>query len=406
MVTRQGWFVSIGSLVCVVAARLLGSLELFLLGVIGFAVVAFAIAFVWIRRLRVEVARDIVPLRVHAGGSSRVDLTVINRGTRRTPVLRLRDPVTGTRGANLLIGPLAPGDGARASYRLPTERRGIVEIGPMQLLVTDPFGLAHTTLAGPAVSRLTVYPPAHRLGALPPTGGSDPHAGVDRRHTLNRGGDEFHALRPFNVGDELRRVHWPSTARHDELMVRQDELPWQGRLTVVIDNSAVDASPLALDLATSVAASVLQSAHNRGNHIRLVTTDGTDSGFTTGNAQLESLLELLAVLQPRADASLAIGLDRAATHVRHGGVVVIAPELDASSLADVQRLSRSFSSVTVVLLDPSAWDPDAPEGSPAAGRRMVRITRSAPFPEVWHRAMSSGLGSSGVSTGTTVGAGA
>jgi uncharacterized protein (DUF58 family) len=391
MVTRQGWLVALGSFVCIIAARLLGSLELFLLGVIGFAVVAFAIAFVWIRRLRVEVGRDIVPLRVHAGGSSRVDLTVVNRGTRRTPVLRLRDPVTGTRGANLLIGPLGPGDGARASYRLPTERRGIVEIGPMQLVVTDPFGLAHTSLAGPAVSRLTVFPPAFRLGALPPTGGSDPHAGVDRQHTLNRGGDDFHALRPFSVGDELRRVHWPSTARHDELMVRQDELPWQGRLTVVVDNAARDISPLALDLATSVAASVLQSAHNRGNHVRLVTGDGTDSGFTSGNAQLESLLELLAVLQPRTDATLGVGLDRAATHIRHGGVVVIAPELDATALADVQRLSRAFSSVTVVLIDPSAWDPDAPEGLPAAGRRMVRITRSAPFPEVWHRAMASGL---------------
>jgi uncharacterized protein (DUF58 family) len=391
MVTRQGWLVFVGSFVCMIAARLLGSLELFLLGAIGLAVVVFAIAFVWVRRLRVEVVREIVPARVHAGGSSRVDLSVANRGTRRTPVLRLRDPVTGTRGANLLIGPLAPGDGARASYRLPTERRGIVEIGPMHLLVTDPFGLAHTTLGGPAVSKLTVYPPAHRLAALPPTGGSDPHAGVDRVHTLNRGGDEFHALRPFSIGDELRRVHWPSTARHDELMVRQDELPWQGRITVVVDNAARDVSPLALDLATSVAASILQSAHNRGNHIRLVTGDGTDSGFTTGNAQLESLLELLAVLQPRPDAALSTALDRAATHIRHGGVVVIAPELDASSLVDVQRLSRNFSSVTVVLLDPSAWDPDAPEGPPAAGRRMVRVTRSNPFPEVWHRAMASGF---------------
>jgi uncharacterized protein (DUF58 family) len=390
MVTRQGWLVLLGSFVSVIAARLLGSLELFLFGIIGFAVVAFAVAFVWLRRLRVEVTREIVPMRVHAGGNSRVDLTVVNRGTRRTPVLRLRDPVSGTRGANLLIGPLTPGDGARASYRLPTEKRGIVEIGPMHLLVTDPFGLAHTALGGPGVSRLTVFPPAYRLAALPPTGGSDPHSGLDRHRTLNRGGDDFHGLRPFSVGDELRRVHWPSSARHDELMVRQDELPWQGRLTIVIDNSR-HVAPLALDLGTSVAASVLQSAHARGNQIRLVTADGTDSGFTTGNAQLESLLELLAVLQPDDDASLSIGIDRAATQVRHGGVVVITPQIDPAAFGEVQRLGRSFSSVTTVLLDESAWDPDAPEGPPAAGRRVVRISRSAPFPEAWHRSLSTGV---------------
>lgn len=396
MVTRQGWLVAIGSLVCVVAARLLGSLELFLLGVIGLAVVVFAVVHVLLRRLRVEVVRDIMPPRVHAGGTSRVDLSVRNHGTRRTPVLRLRDPVTGTRGANLLIGPLAPGEAARASYRLPTERRGIVEIGPMQLLVTDPFGLAQTTLDGPSVASLTVYPPAHRLGALPPTGGSDPHAGLDRRRTLHRGGDDFHALRPFTIGDELRRVHWPSTARHDELMVRQDELAWQGRLTVVVDNSP-KVAPLALDLASSVAASVLQTGHRKGNLVRLVTGDGLDSGFTSGNAQLESLLELLAVLQPSPTASLNHALDRAATQVRNGGAVVITPEEDTTRLADVQRLGRTFSSVTVVVLDPSAWDTDAPEGPAAAGRRMVRITRSAPFPEVWHRAMASGVDALGAS---------
>lgn len=394
MVTRQGWTVAVGSLACMIAARLLGSLELFLLGVIGVAVVVFAVAFVWIRRLRVEVSRDIVPSRVHAGGTSRVDLTVVNRGSRNTPVLRLRDPVTGTRGANLLIGPLAPDSAARASYRLPTDRRGIVDIGPMQLTVTDPFGLAQTSLAGPATMSLTVFPPAYRLGVLPPTGGSDPHAGFDRHRTLNRGGDEFHALRQYTVGDELRRVHWPSTARHDELMVRQDELPWQGRLTVIIDNS-ITVPMQGLDLATSVAASVLQTAHHKGNLVRLVTGNGLDSGFTSGNAQLDSLLELLAVLQPRNDASMNRALDRAATQVRNGGAVVITPETDSAKLADIQRLGRGFAAVALVLLDASAWDPEAPESAPPAGRRVVRISRSAPFPEAWHRAMAVGLDAAG-----------
>ncbi|HEX7095297.1 MAG TPA: hypothetical protein VF183_05405 [Acidimicrobiales bacterium] len=68
---------------------------------------------------------------------------------------------------------------------------------------------------------------------------------------------------------------------------------------------------------------------------------------------------------------------------------MITPDEGTSALADVQRLARSFSSVSLVLLDRSAWDADAPEGPPAASRRVVRITRSAPFPEVWHRAMKS-----------------
>jgi uncharacterized protein (DUF58 family) len=395
MITRQGWLVAIGSLACIIAARRLGTLELFLLGVIGFAVLAIAIAFVWLRRLRLEVSRELMPPRVHAGAPRRVDLSITTRGTRGTPVLRLRDAVTGTRGANLLIGPLEPNAGAQASYRLPTERRGIVEIGPMSLVVTDPFGLARATITGAGVSKLTVFPPVHRLTNLPPTGGADPHAGFERHRTLNRGGDEFYALRQFSIGDELRRVHWPSTARHDELMVRQDELPWQGRITVVVDNTLGRLSPEALDIAATIAASVLQHGHRKGNLVRVVTADGIDSGFTSGNAQLESLLEVLAVMQPESGASLRTALDNSATYRRHGGAVVITSELDTSGVAALQRLSRSISFVTSVVIDPSAWDPAAPDGSPAASRRLIRVTRQSPFPEVWNRAMSQSAESVG-----------
>jgi hypothetical protein len=72
-------------------------------------------------------------------------------------------------------------------------------------------------------------------------------------------------------------------------------------------------------------------------------------------------------------------------------VVVITPQIDPAAFGEVQRLGRSFSSVTTVLLDESAWDPDATEGPPAAGRRVVRISRSAPFPEAWHRSLSTGV---------------
>jgi uncharacterized protein (DUF58 family) len=389
VVTRQGWLVVLGSVLAIVAARLLGSIELFVLGVIGIGLVVTAVLVVRMRRLQLEVSRTVTPPRVHAGASSQVTLSVINRGTRRTPVVRVFDPVTGTRGANLLVAPLQPGVPARAAYRLPTERRGIVEIGPMVVQVTDPFGLSSATIPAAGASRLTVYPPVHRLASLPSTGGADPHAGLEHHRTLSRGGEDFYALRPYVIGDELRRVHWPSTARHDELLVRQDELPWQGRMTVIVDNTMGHLHEAGLDLAASVAASVLTAAHQRGNLVRLVFADGTDSGFMAGNAQLEALLELLAVVALDPEATLRGAIDRAATNVRRGAAVLISAELDTNGHVLLQRLQRTFSTVCSVVVDRSAYDPAAPEAAPAASRRFVRITRSAPFPEVWLRAMRS-----------------
>ena len=390
MLTRQGILLAIGAGVCVIAGRIFGVLELFLLGVTAAAVVVLALAVVWLRRIKLEVLREITPARVHAGSPSRVDLSITNNGPSRSPVLRAVDPVSGTRGANLLIGPLPPDASAQASYRLPTDRRGVLDIGPLTLELTDPFGLARSVLHGAGISQLTVYPPIHRLLNLPPTGGNDPHAGRERHRTINRGGSDFYALRQFAPGDELRRVHWPSTARHDELMVRQDELPWQGRLAVIVDNTQGRLPAEGLDLAVSVAASVVTAGHAKGNMVRIVTGEGTDSGYLAGNAQLDSLLEMLAVLQPHRNASLKTALDRAAMQHRFGGAVVITGELDTARAAAVGRLSRGFSFVTAVIIDRTTWDPAAEvEGPATATRRMVRISKNAPFPNVWHSAMAT-----------------
>lgn len=390
MLTRQGFLTAIGGITCIVAGRVLGVLELFLLGVTAIVVVLVALLLVSMRRIRLEITREIVPPRAPAGSPSRVDLSVTNLGRGRSPVLRAVDPVSGTRGANLQIGPLDHNEQAQASYRLPTDKRGVLEIGPLSLELTDPFGLARTTMQGAPLASLTIYPPIHRLTSLPPTGGADPHAGLEHHRTINRGGSDFYALRQFSSGDELRRVHWPSTARHDELMVRQDELPWQGRLTVVIDNTEGRLAPEGLDLAATVAASAVVAAHAKGNLVRIVTGEGHDSGYLAGNAQLDSLLELLAVIQPHRSAALKTALDRAAMQHRSGGAVVITGDADSGRLAAIQRLSRNFAFVTAVVIDRSAWDPSVePEGAPAANRRLLRITRDAPFPGVWHTAMAS-----------------
>ena len=101
------------------------------------------------------------------------------------------------------------------------------------------------------------------------------------------------------MGDDLRRVHWPSSARHDELLVRQDELPWQGRTTVLLDVRKAAHSGDSLEVAVSAAASIVAATARRNDLVRLVTTDGTDSGFAPGSDHVEAIMEHLAVVPPR-----------------------------------------------------------------------------------------------------------
>ena len=173
---------------------------------------------------------------MYAGSPSRVELSIRNDGERTTPVLRLFDPVSGTRGADLLLSPLEPDVVNRAAYRLPTERRGIAEIGPLEVVVGDPFGLATSSTIAAPHTELTVFPRIDEIVPVPHTSGDDPHAGADHPSALGRTGEDFYALRPYVVGDDLRRVHWRSTARHDELMVKM----FPDRFTATAAKAVID----------------------------------------------------------------------------------------------------------------------------------------------------------------------
>jgi uncharacterized protein (DUF58 family) len=389
MLTRTGWLAAGGALVALVVGRLFGVQELFVIGTGGAGLVVLAALRVGLARLRLEVARELHPPRVHAGTPSRVELQVRNVGTRRTPVLHLQDPVTGTAGADLLLAPLRPGESARAAYRLPTERRGVLTVGPLDVVVTDPFGLAALATAAATATELTVYPKVDDIVAIPFTSGHDPHAGAEHPNALGRTGEDFYALRPYVVGDDLRRVHWPSTARRDELLVRQDELPWQGRVTVLLDVRRTTHTADSLELAVSAAASVVTASWNRRDLVRLVTTDGSDSGFGAGSAHVEAIMEHLATVPPTPAGTLRGVLDALSRSEGGGALVLIVAGAPAAEVPAVARLRRRFGSLTTVMFEPSSWGGRSsghPLPAPATGN-VVRVTGDRPFADTWNTVM-------------------
>jgi len=381
VLTRQGWLLAAGAIGLLVSGRLLGLLELFILGVVAIALLVGCAIVVALARLELEVGRAVHPARTSVGTATRVELSIRNLQTAPTPVLRLRDPVTGTRGADLLLSPLGRGERSVAAYRLPTDRRGLVEIGPLDVVVGDPFGLTSVaTKAAPRVG-VTVYPHIDAIGPLPYTTGHDPLAGARQPNSLGRTGEDFYALRPYTVGDDLRRIHWPSSARHDELLVRQNELPWQGRTTVLLDVRTAAHAGDSLEVAVSVAASVVAATAARHDLIRLVTTAGADSDFAPGNDHVEAIMEHLAVV-PAGQGSLRRSVEQLSARSTGGSMVAVVAEAPDEDLQALARLRGCYGSLTIVLVDRSAWDAGAPVGSPPA-LPVVHVTSATPFATAW-----------------------
>jgi uncharacterized protein (DUF58 family) len=391
MLTRQGWLVAGLSLGLVVGGRVLGIFELFVAGVTVGALVLLSLLLVSLSRLKLEVERALHPPRVHAGSPSRVDIRVRNHAGRRSPVLELVDAVSGTRGARLMLAPLEPGQTSHAAYRLPTDRRGILTIGPLEVVLNDPFGLARVRLNAAGISELTVYPAIDTIAPVPHTTGDDPHAGAEHPNALGRSGEDFYALRQYVVGDDLRRVHWKSTARLDDLMVRQDELPWQGRATVLVDVREGATTPESLELGISAAASIVTASWRRQDLVRLISTDGADSGYATGNAQMDAIMEHLATVESTVEGEfrrISDGLSRGSSG---GALIAVVSQMSPRELETLSRLGGRFGSLTIVKFERSSWDPHAPEeeaGPPIPG--LIRVTRSNPFAPAWDAIFSRG----------------
>lgn len=388
MVTRSGWLLLLGSVVTVVAGRAFALPELYLLGATGAALLLAA--FVLVRRPppNLDVERTVHPQRVHLGGQSRVELCITNRSLRRAPVVTLHDPVEGTVGARVSLAPLDPGEDQAASYRLPTERRGIVRVGPLEAQVTDAFGLVRRCFAVAGGATLTVLPAIENLGGLASGGGlDDPLAGIAHPVLGSLGDEDFATLRPYVVGDDLRRVHWASSARAGDLLVRQDDPPWQGHLTVVLDAREERLDADQFEVAVSAAASLVNAIAVRGDRARLIITNGTDTGLLDARAGRDTLLEHLAVVKLHQGGELPEpALDGRS---RTGGLILVTGTPNGSDLARLVAQRPRFATIRLVIIDPSVIG-GARQYHPTAntpGVEAVVVDRDHPFGEAWRDSM-------------------
>src|SRR5690606_10667425 len=128
---------------------------------------------------------------------------------------------------------LRPGRDTVVGYPVPTNRRGVVDLGPLRVTRADPLGLVTVTLTYGAAVRVWVRPRRHPLSAVPAGVSPSLDGRVDR---VPHGSITFAALREYVVGDELRHVHWRTSARVGQLMVREHLDTSLPRIAVLLDN--------------------------------------------------------------------------------------------------------------------------------------------------------------------------
>jgi uncharacterized protein (DUF58 family) len=363
--TTRGVGLLATGVVLLLGAALVGVQELYAVALAAAVLVAGAAGWVRWSRPELRTSRALAPARVPAGGEVHVELAVHNEGRRCSAVVALRDRIDdGRSSVTLALAPLAPGASARTSYRIPCPVRGVFEVGPLEVELADPFGLVSTSRPGAEPSPLVVHPRLVDLRAPERATGTELDAAGTWAAARATGG-ELATIREYRTGDDLRRVHWPSTARLAELMVRQDEAPVEGRLTVAVDLRQQAWAGGGLELALSVAASVLVTALGQGVEARLVTSAGKATPFGLGPDQRAQILDLLAAARPARSAGQAARLISACT----AGPTVLVTAADEAGWQMAASASVTGRSLTTVLVRPERG------GAPpvAAGPRTLVV---------------------------------
>ncbi len=383
LTTRGTSFLAAGT-AATVAGLVLSERSLLCVGVVLIALPAFSAFSAHRARYRLSCSRIISPPRVPAGHTARVTLQLRNVSKLPTGLLLAEDTIPyalGTRPRYVLDNIERRGV-RNLSYTLRSDLRGKFEVGPLQLRVADSFGLVEISRSFSARTSLVVTPRVYPL-ARTMISRSWAGEGDGRSRLAATAGEDDVIPRPYRNGDDLRRVHWRSTARYGELMVRREEQRWRNRAAVLLDTRAsvhVGSGPSSsFETAVSAAASIGVHLAQEGLAGQVINDQGTSLG--AGMLFEDMLLDALAVIKPSRGRDLSDGL-KALRMASSGVVIAVMGDLTAAEAEHLAACRTEASQAIALLLAVRTWadpsrtahqgngsgaDPPAPGGGEAAG---------------------------------------
>jgi uncharacterized protein (DUF58 family) len=272
--TARGIGIGVAAALLLLAGFRFGYPDLALLGAAAAIALACGGGFaLWRPRLTVDRRAD--PDRVARGDPATMTLTVRNASRVRAANLVATDRCGGNRVPVPLLR-LRPGRDTTVEYPVPTARRGVVPVGPLHVIRGDPLGLVRLARTYGGITKVWVHPRIHLLRAVPAGMARSLDGRIDK---VPHGTITFDSLREYVVGDELRKVHWRSSAKVGQLMVREQLDTSEPTIIVLLDDRAsAHPDPETFESACEAAASIVAAAVREDLPVLLHLVSGVTTG--------------------------------------------------------------------------------------------------------------------------------
>jgi len=298
-----------------------------------------------------EARREVYP-NAFEGDAVAVDVVLENRARHAAHLLEIGDvfgPGLADRQVILEPGPVRGSRRRRLRYRTFCSRPwGVYTVGPLTLGMSDPLGLFHAQRTAGSLGVFAVFPQVHemagleRLGARPSLAPEETTAGRSGQGALYLG------VRDYRPGDDLRRIHWPATARRGAPAVKEHEVDLAPHFTLFLDldhaHRAGTGKKSTLEYVVRAAAALLWSASRRGYAVQLVAEGARPLFVAPGRGEehlTHCLYELIRLRQDGTTPLLEV-VERHRPHLQPGTTAAILSGTISVELVSLEELLEAF----------------------------------------------------------------
>lgn len=413
--TRRGWALLVSGLILLGSALALGFPELSRAGLLLAILPPLALALIWVMRPQADLSREVTRETLAQGESAEVTVGIKVKGFWPQPAREVIEDVPPALGGRIrfALPPIEPRGRAQAQYTVTGLERGEHALGPATVVISDPLGLTrgrtipeHARPTDPIKTGFTrdqherdrlpsspdatvlVLPTVVPLARLPRgrSGGSGVRPIPDQAATFEA--DDV-TTRTYRHGDEIRRVHWPATARRGQLIVRQEERPTRRRAVLIFDDRPGRLRPEDLEWGISALASSAVLLAEQGHLLHLVTGARLAAGEAGQALDADQVLRVLARLGPGPRTSP--GLSSAARRLDGDVLVAALGATEEDGTWPWRELIAGGSGILFGLptVRREAFSSDRLRQAAAHGWRAVAADHTDAVDQAWHAALRS-----------------
>lgn len=372
LLTARGRMFVLGGLIILLVAMTAGQRDVMRIGLLLLVLPLIAGILVTRARLRMSCERTVEPAQVSLDSPMRGRITLGQDGRLPAGILLLEDTVPAELGGRprFLVDKADTRWRRVVEYPLLGRVRGRFSTGPLRVRTTDPFGLVQLDRQFVATTEVMVTPEIVPLPNIRTIGGGG-STGEARPHRIGVVGQDDALVREYRQGDDVRRIHWRSTARRGELMVRREEQAWDPSASILLDSRAAAHAGRgmhnSIEWAISAAASIALHFLDDGFGIEIYEADGplhvagSLGQHSSGSSEL--VVSRLTDLRARATTTLHYAVE-SATIDRPGQLIVaVLGRITAQEAQTVLRVRRNRAQGLALVLDVDSF-----ASQPAGGR--------------------------------------